>query len=285
LAAVTEVLDLLPPQRKAWSLHTWRLDAPDVAASYELRVEREGEFDPRLAGAHRGSWVAVVATDGDQWRVRLCPTDSQREPAAIYEQVGDLTDVVVSPDDRLVAVGGGSVSGDADLGDYKATVIAVDAHRFQVLRRGHQDAITRMAFDADGGLLATGDVDGNAQAWTIPAEWDAAGQPAEEPVFLHDGTDAMAAVVCPRKDWVACCVRGRVKLWDCQPDNPQAIELAARDSDVTTLVATPDGRWLVTGHDDGTLRFWNLPRLILVFRACAEAGKPVRGYDAGDSSA
>jgi WD40 repeat protein len=285
LLAVSEVLELVPPQRKAWLLHAWQLDADQVETTHRLLAEQEGEFDPRMAGAHQSNWVAIASTDGGHWRVRIFYADAPEQNEVVYEQVGDLTEIVVSPDDRLIAVGGGSVAGDSDLRDYRATVITAAGRRFQVLRRAHQDAITKMAFDAAGGLLATGDVDGNAQAWTIPAGWDAERQPADEPVFLPDGTDAMAAIACPRKDWVACCVHGRVTLWDSKPGHPQGIELATPDSDVTTIAATPDGRWLVTGHDDGTLRFWNLPRIILVFRACAEAGVPMQSDTGSDPSA
>lgn len=275
LVAASEVWKF-EPTRKGWVLHKWRLDAPDVPGSYETLQQHEGEFEPILAGAHRQNWVALITNDGESWFVRLCPADSQAETAPIYQQGGELTEVVVSPDDRLVAVGGNAVSDNVDQDDYNATVIDADSKRAQTLKRSHADSICALAFDAATSLLAVGDKQGHAQAWTIPPGWDASRQIDKAPIFLRDGTDEMAAIACPRKNWVACCVHGRVALWDCQTDVPKVVNLAAPDSNVTAMVATPDGRWLVTGHIDGSLRFWNLPQIILVFRACAAAGEPLR---------
>jgi WD40 repeat protein len=95
----------------------------------------------------------------------------------------------------------------------------------------------------------------------------------------------MTGLACPRPGWTACSVGGRVALWDCAPGNPQAIDLAAPDSATTQVVAMPDGRWLIVGHDDGTIRFWNLPRVILTFRAAAKAGVPLRGNAPADDQA
>jgi WD40 repeat protein len=285
LVAAAELLELLPPQRRAWSLHAWRLDAADVAASHEVLATVEGEFDPRLAVAHRQPWAAVATTDGERWFLRICPLQAELAPAPIYEQHGDLKAVAVSPDDRRIAVGGDAVSDDEDAVDFRATVVDVDSQRHQTLTRSHGARIDAAAFDAAGTLLATGDVDGHAQAWALPAEWAAAAPPPADPVFLRDGAGDMTSLACPRPGWTACCVGGRVALWDCAPGNPQFVELGAADSAATKVAATPDGRWLIVGHDDGTLRFWNLPRVILAFRAAAKAGVPLRGNAPGDDEA
>jgi WD40 repeat protein len=290
LAAVSEVLELLiVPTRRAWTLHAWDLGAADVPASHQVVVHVEGAFEPTLAAAHRASWAAVAATDGQNWSVRRYDLAAPSDAQSLYDQVGDVKAMVVSPDDRLLALGGGSVSGVVDRYDFQATLIDVGARRSQTLRRAHQDAIAAIAFDPGGTVLATGDESGNSQAWEIPRDWDGTRQPAAEPAFLPvdepgsmpEGAAELAALVCPRPGYAAVIVHDRVVLWDCTPGAPQAVELRTPGANATALAATPDGRWLVVGYADGSLRFWDLPRVILTIKACAKAGQPLR--DPGES--
>ena len=79
---------------------------------------------------------------------------------------------------------------------------------------------------------------------------------------------------------MACSYQGKAALWNCKPGDPKALWLTKATRPVTALLATPDGRWLVTGHDDGTLRFWPVQQLILIERACAAAGEEPRAAEA-----
>lgn len=280
LVAVSEVLDLLPPVRRAWTLHAWDLTSQDVAGSYKLVQRKDDEFEPLLAAAHHEASAVLAATDGDRWRLRKIGLTGGELAPAIHEQAGDIKAIAVSADDRRIAVGGGLLSAEEDLADFKATLIDAPSGRAQALRRGHPDAISALAFDAAGDELAIGDVEGDAQVWNLPSDWNAAEALKSEAVFLNDRSAATSEIACPRRGWVVCNYEGKVVLWDCQPGSPQSLQLTAADDGATTMACTPDGRWIVTGHEDGSVRFWPVDRLILLQRACAATGQAPRGPSA-----
>jgi hypothetical protein len=276
LVAATENLGYDSPAPRAVAVYAWDLAAADGDNVAQLVFQNEGEFDPKLAAAHHHPWIALATDNGQSWLVRKCPVDGAGECRMICEQPGDFRAMVISPTDRWIAAGGGHSSQSAEADDFNATLIDAQSERYQVLRRGHQDSISAIAFDAAGNFLATGGADGNAQGWTIPDHWDAARPLEGEPVFLNKNLATVGGVACPRAGWVACNYQGAVALWDCQPGNPQWLPLTSSKDDVSAVVATPDGQWIITGHDDGTLRCWPVLKLRLLRRACDAAGEKPR---------
>jgi WD40 repeat protein len=262
------------------ALYAWDLQHADVAESRKELIRLNGEFEPRLAAAHQNSWVALATTAGDSYVVRLCPIGAHEEAAIIHKQPEAVNVVIVSRDDRRIAVGGGSVSQEADLAGYKATLIDSTTRRSQTLSRSHGDSISALAFSSEGNFLSTGSYDGDAHAWMIPDDWDASRPLAGEPVFLQSRQAPSEELVCPQPGWVASRNAGKAALWDCQPGDPQSLVLSASAADVTAIAATPDGRWIITGHNDGSLRLWPVPRLMMLQRACAMANQQPRPSEA-----
>ncbi|RIK86330.1 MAG: hypothetical protein DCC67_02955 [Planctomycetota bacterium] len=280
LAAAAESLAPLPPDPQLTVLYAWDLQAPDIGASRRELLRLEGEIEPRLAGAAHEEWVALSTTsttDGDSYRLRICRLDGPSDPAPAFRQDGEIVALCISADDRWIAVGGGAVADDPDYPDYQATVINARTKQFQTFTRGHADSIAAMSFDPASRLLCTGSTGGEVHAWTLPDDWDASQPLVAEPRFLQYrgklAAPAVESLMCPRGDAVACRHGGQVVVWDLQSREATPLVLADGDSSVTAAAATADGLWLITGHEDGTLRRWPLPRLIMVLRACGAAGK------------
>jgi serine/threonine protein kinase len=275
LVAATEVLDWLPPVRRAAALHAWDLHADDLTSSYRQLLELDGEFEPRLAAGAQLDWVALATTAGDACVLRKCAVESPTETAILYRQAQRANALAVSRDGRRIALDGGSPTADAALSDYKAVVVDAASGRSQSLGRGHADSISTLALDADGDFLLTGSFDGNAHAWTLPHDWDASTPLAAEPVFLNNAGAVIDQIVCPRAGWAACRFEGKAAMWDCKAGNPAPLLIWTTPA-VTALAASADGKWLVTGHEDGTVRWWPVLRLMALERACASAGIPPR---------
>jgi len=274
LLAASELM-ALPPERRITALYAWDLEQSDVARSRKELATLVDEVEPRLAAAHDQSWAALSTTDGESYMLRLFAVDAPKADQnadPVYKQSGELAAIAVSPDDRWIAVGGGSSLDEPELFDYRATLINAQSRRLQTLDRGHSDSIAAIAFDAAGNFMATGGADGRALAWTIPDDWDASQPLASEPVFLDDHKEPVTAIACPEAGWPVCNHEGKAVLWDCKPDATASIVLPTATAAVTAMASTPDGQWIVTGHDDGTVRLWPLPRLKMVMRACAMAG-------------
>jgi WD40 repeat protein len=90
--------------------------------------------------------------------------------------------------------------------------------------------------------------DKGAPAWTLP--WDA------------DWVTAVA-ILGPTRRLAAGNALGQILVWDL-PDKPGGpVPLPVRRLDghtnfVTRLLATPDGRWLISASYDHTIRYWDL---------------------------
>ena len=75
---------------------------------------------------------------------------------------------------------------------------------------------------------------------------------------------------------MACATAGEdrtIRLW--RPDAPEAapVVLRGHEGSVPHLGFSPDGRWLISGAYDGTMRRWRLRLDDLIQVACASAGR------------
>jgi len=134
-----------------------------------------------------------------------------------------------------------------------------------------------LAFSPNGKTLAIGDVEG-IRFWDVST-----GQPTGQlraafidfisqrvVIFSPDG-QALAVGRCGRVDTLNNCIGGEIFLWDLPTGQP--ISLAGHASLIYTLAFSPDGKILVSGSQDATLRVWDIDPTSWRTRACERAGR------------
>ncbi len=167
-------------------------------------------------------------------------------------EVGDETDAVmaadVSPDGRLVALGGSSRT-------VKVYECSTGKELYRL--RKHTDWITSVAFSPDGGLLATGDRSGGLHLWEA--------QTGATALSLSEHKDAIHALEW-RDDgrWLASGSEdGSVIVWDAKDGWPvvtvsggHAVGQGKRERNGVLAVAwLADGTFSTVGRDR-RVRFW-----------------------------
>jgi WD40 repeat protein len=83
---------------------------------------------------------------------------------------------------------------------------------------------------------------------------------------LSDGSRAL----------VSCSAEGLIKMWS-TTTGACLLTLNPEAGQVFRLAASPDGRWIISGHEDGTLGIWDLMYYDAHIKAAAEtraAAKP-----------
>jgi WD40 repeat protein len=116
-------------------------------------------------------------------------------------------------------------------------------------------AVEALAFHPDGDTLAVGGIDylatggssGAVSFWNIPGRY-------ESTVFLG-GTTAIAFHPSGLQ-LAATTLDGTICIWGVH-DQQLLTELTGHEGTVTCLAYSSDGKWLVSGSDDFTLRLWS----------------------------
>jgi WD40 repeat protein len=156
----------------------------------------------------------------------------------------------------------------------------------------HDQVLTMAVFDDEGRQLATADASGTIRVWSLESDspklirafagagtqyaWslrfnpsgeilgssggylgDLAAPPNAEPIRLRRSGDiAYGVAFHPEGTWFATGYFDSVSLWPLARPYPEIIR--AHEEDVNHLRFTPDGNWLVSTSDDGTVRLWPL---------------------------
>ena len=107
-------------------------------------------------------------------------------------------------------------------------------------------AVYPLRFDDTGRHLAAGMVSGLTAWWNLDWPPDAA------PTVLSEGSFQQYLAFHPQGDWL---VRGGA-IWPLT--RPVPLDLLGHEDWVTRLAFLPDGKWLASTSEDGTLRLWPL---------------------------
>jgi WD40 repeat protein len=242
----------------------WDVGEPELIASLQQHGEQVGTvlFSPEgayLASASYGRDVAV-------WDVRA------RKPVGIYQvppEPGnefafgthgkELRVFAFSPDGTILATGGAGKSfgeggrrGDLVLWDFARSGKATPLE-------GHRSRLAAVAFSPDGRQLAAAD-SGEALLWDLRTG-------SVRP--LRQEKNALCLAFNPKGTKLAVGDGDDVMLWDLT-SNHSPVVLHGHTFPVRAILFSPDGKTLVSGTFDGTVRFWDLtgsgPKLIAVGR-------------------
>ena len=192
----------------------WNTPNPEPGRATELRFSRDGR---RLMATLADSKCSVAAWAADSGR-------------AIYRAVDDVVQGAwFSPDDRWLAI--------AET-DFSIRILNAEDATFVLALKGHTGAVEKIAFSADGSVMASGSRDQTVRLWRLPS-----GESLHAPLVQHaplyhvklsdDGHRLLTATLGTEANPV-----GLVQLWDVDTGRPVGDPIRYTNS-VDSLIATP----------------------------------------------
>jgi WD40 repeat protein len=224
-----------------------RLGSVDCSAFLELPGNRCVAISPDSQVLAAGEWGKVLLYEiagGKLLRVL------EKRGARL-----NVRSLAFSPDGRWLATGKGTkeLGGEIEVWNWRTGELAWSG-------REHVRGITSMAYSPDGQLLATASWDKTVVIW------DTAAKQAKTCILMTDGQVARSLAFAPDGQTLAIACGpvdprmrepGTIKLWDVASETVR-VTLRGHGRAVTSIAYAADGRTLVSGSADTTVRFWDL---------------------------
>jgi hypothetical protein len=241
---------------------TW--DIGDGAEQITFREGHEYLASKALFFAD-GRQLLTAAVDGT---VRIWNVDTGAEILRL-DGTGYRAAAALSPDNRWVLTGSDiAVPMAREDGSLRLLQVAQlwDAATGRKIRNlpGHKAPVTSAAFAQAGDLAFTGDDNGVGILWNVEEGRQAAR------LEFHLGSITEAVFVPDRPVLLTASTDGTVCQWnlaDMTNVEPLYALKLKHPATVNSLAATPDGRRVLTGCEDGVARLWELETAQLVWQA------------------
>jgi WD40 repeat protein len=207
------------------------------------------------------------------------PTPTPEKPAAAAPELfapqshrGAIKALAYSADGKLLASGGGDVSGD----DNTVKIYDVRANTELRTLTGHTGNINGVAFVPDNQTVISGSADRSIVFWSVLTGEKLrtlyAGEPVVSMALNRDGRWLVAAVGNEYSDELADPPPYRVKLWDARSGELRQ-DLTGHTIFLSSVAVSPDGGRIASGDYGGVIKMWDATtgRALYTIKADASA--------------
>ncbi|MGI9104315.1 MAG: WD40 repeat domain-containing protein [Terriglobales bacterium] len=189
----------------------------------------------------------ILASGSGDGTVKLWSLPDGKLLATPLKNLGEVTALAVTPDDKILAVG--NFAG----GSYEVRLLSLPEGRLLQSLKGFHSGVTSVALSPDGKNLAAGSLDGTILLFSLPE-----GKLLATMKQKKTGGVRAVVVTSDGKTVISGFTDGAIRLWS-MSDARLLATLREHQAAVRALVITPDGKSFASGSRDQTIKVWSLP--------------------------